>query len=132
MLIVGGQLPPRGFLWLADIARANQRHVIYLSASQDHKLPEIALAYRRGDQVDVYQNCMLCMFPGDDRVTMVPDSFTYGGFTFAANMKLKRRKAPASFDAATAAMKRAYDRFFKLYDEACDQDFEPLRIKTPS
>lgn len=128
MVIVGGQLPPAGMMWLADAARLNRKHVIHLSASPNHDIPTIAMAYRRGEMVEVYEYCMLCMAPGEDRVRIVPDTFKHGAFRFAPDMKLKRCNAPRSFDAAMGVMARAYNRFHELCADTPADDWQPLRF----
>lgn len=103
MIIVGASLPANSLLWLADVARDNSRHVLHISEQADCDIPTVVLAYRRGEMVEVYEYCMLCPKPGDDRVTIVPDSFANGGFRFGSDMKLKRRKSPASFEGIDGA-----------------------------
>lgn len=130
MIIVGASLPTTGLTWLADVARLNGKHVLHLSERPDYNIPTVALAYCRGEVVEVYEYCILCLQPGDDRVTVVPDSFANGAFRFASNMKLKRSKSPASFEGAKAAMVRAYNRFHQLRAVAPAGDWDPIRVRT--
>lgn len=128
MIIVGAPLSTTGLLWLADIARLNREHVIHLAVEPVSNIPTIALAYQRGDTVEVFESCMLCLRPGEDRVTIVPDSFERGAFQFAPDIKLKQRKAPPSFDAAMPIMVRAYHRFNELLAANPADDWEPIRV----
>lgn len=128
MIIVGAPLSATGLLWLGGIARLNRKHVIHLAFEPSRGIPTIAVAYQRAGKVEVFESCMLCLRPGEDRVTIVPNSFEHGAFQFAPDMKLKRRKSPPSFDAATAIIVSAYRRFNELLAADPAANWEPIRI----
>lgn len=120
MLIVGGDLGPLGSMWLASMARTNRRHVAHLRFSPDNPfVPLVTFAYREGDAVSVYEDCVLWAANDHEPVRILRNDYDIA-FQMTKKHRIRRRPASvASFEAEVDGMRRAVDR---LYCTAADID----------
>lgn len=118
MLIVGGDLGPLGSMWLASMARTNRRHVAHLHFSPDNPVvPLVTFAYREGDAVSVYEDCVLWAANDHEPIRILRIDYDIA-FQMTKKHRIRRRAAPvANFEVGVEGMQRAADRLYRTAED---------------
>lgn len=116
-VIVSGLEPhAMQLMQVAPMLRRTGIPLIWIHPTENPHLPRIGLAALCGGRSFFVENCMLWMGPGDDRASLVPDSFGLGSFRLKNDLKLRySQRAPAkTFEGGMPGMARAYERLLDL------------------
>lgn len=116
-VIVSGLEPhAMQLMQVAPILRSTGVPLIWIHPTDNPHRPRIGLAALCGGQSFFVESCMLWMGPGDDRASLVPDSFGLGAFRFKNDLKLRySQRAPAkTFEDGMSGMVRAYERLLDI------------------
>ena len=104
-------------LQFSDRVQATGRPLIWVhQPAESLHVPQIGLVAQVDGGTHYVENCMLCLASGDDRATLVPDSFELGAYRFDDALDLHHSaEAPASSLAhADGTMIRAYQRLISI------------------